>query len=295
MKLPFIKFFPMDWLRDTRQLSHIARAVWIDILCLAWNEPERGIYNRREDMAAKELQIEICSGDCKDEDSDQVCEFHSVMGELSYICDVTLSNAEVTVISRRMKKYDSIRKHGAERQDRFRRNAKSNADVTGQTLDVRRQTLEVRKEKNIAPANNAVAPRPFSSGPSHSPKKGKTQPAKEPAPYWHELIAHIDASWTLRKGVPYGWDGREFARLRDLVRVYRAWGVMALWDLYMSTGGFWAKRTGYMISGLIEEKGLLLDDPKWKQLAKNYESKLEPVVRTDTQVLTALGITAKTI
>lgn len=41
-KLPYMQFYPADYLRDTRCLSLAARGGWIDILCALWNAPKRG-------------------------------------------------------------------------------------------------------------------------------------------------------------------------------------------------------------------------------------------------------------
>ncbi len=41
-KLPFMQFYPADWIRDTRQLKPAVRGYWIDLLCAMWNSPTRG-------------------------------------------------------------------------------------------------------------------------------------------------------------------------------------------------------------------------------------------------------------
>lgn len=43
-KLPYMKFYPGDWLKDPalRACSPEARALWIDLLCLMWECPRRG-------------------------------------------------------------------------------------------------------------------------------------------------------------------------------------------------------------------------------------------------------------
>ena len=40
--LPFLQFFPADWLQDTRVLSLSAKGAWIDLLCAMWTARERG-------------------------------------------------------------------------------------------------------------------------------------------------------------------------------------------------------------------------------------------------------------
>lgn len=47
-ELPYMQFFPADWLADTRMLTASAKGVWIDTLAALWNAPERGFLNRTE-------------------------------------------------------------------------------------------------------------------------------------------------------------------------------------------------------------------------------------------------------
>lgn len=45
MKLPSFQFYPGDWAKDPnlRRCTHAAKGVWIDILCLMWENEERGV------------------------------------------------------------------------------------------------------------------------------------------------------------------------------------------------------------------------------------------------------------
>lgn len=40
--LPFFKFFPENWKRDTERLPHVVKGVWIDLLCHLWESKTRG-------------------------------------------------------------------------------------------------------------------------------------------------------------------------------------------------------------------------------------------------------------
>lgn len=44
-KLPYMQFYPGDWLSDPalRACSMAAKGLWIDLLCLMWESPERGV------------------------------------------------------------------------------------------------------------------------------------------------------------------------------------------------------------------------------------------------------------
>lgn len=135
-KLPFFKFFPLDWLRDTRQLSSKARAAWIDILAIAWNEPKRGVYTRDIESMMRELGL-----------IEQ--EVDNVLAELSSVATVTHRNdfltREVTIESRRMRREERARELNAIRQQRFRNNGKITAlsrESVPETLEVRSKTLK---------------------------------------------------------------------------------------------------------------------------------------------------------
>lgn len=135
-KLSFMKWFPGDWLRDTRLLSSEGKGAWIDVLCIAWNEPERGVYHRVKDDFCRELQIP----------NDR---YEIVLRELAKVGDVMIGNDSVTVKSRRMVKLDKHYKLNANRVAKYRSNAKVMHDVTDKTLDVRR-SQDVRLLKTTA-------------------------------------------------------------------------------------------------------------------------------------------------
>jgi uncharacterized protein YdaU (DUF1376 family) len=42
-KLPYMQFYPADYLLDTQPLSASARGVWMDMLCLMWRSETRGL------------------------------------------------------------------------------------------------------------------------------------------------------------------------------------------------------------------------------------------------------------
>lgn len=136
MKLSFMKWFPSDWLRDTGRLSPEARGIWIDIICLAWNEPERGVYKRQKDEFCRELRldpgrlIDICT-------------------DLASVATVTIRDKEVTVICRRTVREEKAYKDHANRQSRYVKRHKNDASLTYKMLDVRRYK---RLTSNISPS-----------------------------------------------------------------------------------------------------------------------------------------------
>ena len=47
-ELPYMQFYPTDWLADTRMLTASAKGVWIDTLADLWSAPERGLREASE-------------------------------------------------------------------------------------------------------------------------------------------------------------------------------------------------------------------------------------------------------
>lgn len=136
-KLPFFKFRTLDWLVETRSLSAKAKGCWIDLLCLMWNGPERGVWTGTFD------EFSIVTAIPKED-------IPSVTQALRKVATVTDRNDGVTFICEWMVKQESHYNNNAKRQATFRRNMNSNAIITQQTLDVRRKTLDVKTTSNIS-------------------------------------------------------------------------------------------------------------------------------------------------
>lgn len=131
-KLPYMKWFPADWIRDTRSLSLAAKGAWIDIINFAWEAERRGILTMPIRSLARSLGA-----------SEE--ETRAVLDELGDfgICEVvTLGNGEVTVECRRMKREENDRSKLRKRVEKHRDkrksvavkrscNASSNAECNG--------------------------------------------------------------------------------------------------------------------------------------------------------------------
>lgn len=125
-------------------------------------------------------------------------------------------------------------------------------------------SAEVKDKTPIAPFGGTISARP---------KARKEKPGKR-VEFWQTIVDHVNKSWQAKKGVPYPWDPHEFKKLHALAVVYQAWGVMAMWDLYVQMGTYWGKLSGLMLDGLKKDVGVIVDDPRWKSLCQNYEEKL---------------------
>ena len=125
-KLPFMQFFPNDWLTDTslRMLPLDSKGFWIDLICYLWKSKERGKITGTYEQIARVMGLDI-----------QTVKFHIKMLDVTDTATVTESNGIVTIESRRIIKEESKRSGGAKRTARHREK-KSNADVTDGNKDI---------------------------------------------------------------------------------------------------------------------------------------------------------------
>ncbi len=92
--------------------------------------------------------------------------------------------------------------------------------------------------------------------------------------YWHELLAYIDSAYVQKLGSHYPWNNLARKNLWNMARVHSAWGVMALWELYLEGNSAWARRTAWSVYGMIRDAGRLMDDLRFKHLAAKHEESL---------------------
>src|SRR3990167_8356991 len=121
-KLPYMQFYPSDWLQNTQILSLEAQGAWMKLLCALWVAPDRG------QIRWPESHLDIFWG-LHRLDSNPIWEelYLSEVGEFGIDEEQINGQAKrfVTVKCRRMIKEERQRKQGFERLKRFR-----NADVT---------------------------------------------------------------------------------------------------------------------------------------------------------------------
>lgn len=119
-KLPFIQFYPADYLRDTRCLSLAARGVWMDVLCALWNAPKRG---------QKTLSLEGWAGEIgkpESEVSPLLLDLESNgIGKFFHETD-----GKLTISSRRMMRDERMRKGAAKRKKNQRDKCESRMSHT---------------------------------------------------------------------------------------------------------------------------------------------------------------------
>ena len=125
-KLPFMQFYPGDWIQDTQRISLSARGAWITLLCQMWIAPCRGVV----DMTLKELKI--LTGLQSDE------EIEDIVVELDNVADIeeqetggVVGNYRFT--SRRMIRDEAKRKQLLEADKRY--NVKRTSNERQENVD----------------------------------------------------------------------------------------------------------------------------------------------------------------
>jgi hypothetical protein len=107
-KMPFMMFYPQDWLYDTRILTPEERALWIDLLCFMWNSSSRGVIEATRQNVAQMVGLE-CS------------KFNYLIDSIKNkkVAEVTDGNEKVTIISRRMVREEKERESSRIRKRRY--------------------------------------------------------------------------------------------------------------------------------------------------------------------------------
>jgi len=140
MKLPWIKFYPGDWLSDEalRSCSVEARGLWVDMICL---------------MAKSEIHGHLLIGG-KPARSEQIARIVGLLPQraMELMDELNASGVfsfhQETIISRRMVKDEQLRKSDAVRQMRKRHgdvqtmSSECPEKITGQKLEARSQKLD---------------------------------------------------------------------------------------------------------------------------------------------------------
>ena len=255
-KMPWVKFFPSDWLLDTRVLNDSEKSAWIDLLCFMWNAPERGKLTGHPKDIARMIGKEWK-------------EFTVILEGLKSkgITNVTDGNDTVTVMSRRMIREENVRESNRIRKREFDKRH-GNEEVTDKKLEAKK--LEAKKLiKDLETKDLKIAE-------TTPPPPIEQKPKKEPTPYWKDLIDHIDKTWFSKKKSKFYWQKKHFTHLEGIARHYQSWGVMALWDLHLSIQDDYAFKNGYSFESFLLRIPKLIDEPLFKIISEKYDKKLNP-------------------
>jgi len=152
-KAPAFQIYPDDWLSDTQlmQASDATQGRWMRCLCRMWRNPQKGILEGPGPSLCKALGMfpdeffdflqqvaQFCFADLKigEEWIVKEGEFvasgvtEALLGNAKSNAEITLHNAEITLINRRMWREQKVKNNNAERQRRFKAKQSGNTGVT---------------------------------------------------------------------------------------------------------------------------------------------------------------------
>lgn len=142
-KLPFLQFYPSDYLVDTRVLSLAARGAWVDIICVLHKSSTRGTLTLpargwARIMGASEADFQSALGEIEEMKVGDV--IRNGNGEVSVTCR-RMMNESITREQTRLRVQNHRKKHGNKGG-----NESSNADVTHKKSEVISHKLEDEKQ-----------------------------------------------------------------------------------------------------------------------------------------------------
>lgn len=209
-KLPFVKFFPRDWMGDEklRLCSVAARGLWIDMLCLMHSAHRRGYLQTATGSPLPLEQIARVAGCTTDEATRLLSELKDAG---VYDC-----SGDGTIYSRRMVRENDISQarsanghKGATKTNEFCRGKTSaNGPANGSAKDRPSEAQRLRSSEDKNPTGGATAEPPPSAG---EPVAVKVR--KEPSTAHHEAIRIFCDAWMARYGEKYPFDGGKDAAL----------------------------------------------------------------------------------
>ena len=207
-KLPFLQFYPSDYLVDTRVLSLAARGAWVDIICVLHKSSTRGTLTLpargwARIMGASEADFQSALGEIEEMKVGDV--IRNGNGEVSVTCR-RMMNESITREQTRLRVQNYRNKHGNKAA-----NDSCNADVTG-------KKSEGISHKSEADNQTASVPAALSAGQSDfqglipPPPPPKPPKAPKPSKPNHERNAILDALAVCGGGdpsqiVPSAWSG----------------------------------------------------------------------------------------
>ena len=142
-KLPFLQFYPSDYLVDTRVLSLAARGAWVDIICVLHASSTRGTSTLpargwARIMGATEADFQSALSEIEEMKVGDV--IRNGNGDVSVTCR-RMMNESITREQTRLRVQNHRNKHGNKAG-----NDTSNADVTPKKSEVISQKSEAEKQ-----------------------------------------------------------------------------------------------------------------------------------------------------
>jgi hypothetical protein len=142
-KLPFLQFYPSDYLVDTRVLSLAARGAWVDIICVLHKSSTRGTLTLpargwARIMGSTEADFQCALSEIEEMKVGDV--IRNGNGDVSVTCR-RMMNESITREQTRLRVQNHRKKHGNKAG-----NESGNADVTGNKSEVISQKSEAEKQ-----------------------------------------------------------------------------------------------------------------------------------------------------
>jgi len=142
-KLPFLQFYPSDYLVDTRVLSLAARGAWVDIICVLHKSSTRGTLTLpargwARIMGATEADFQSALSEIEEMKVGDV--IRNGNGDVSVTCR-RMMNESITREQTRLRVQNHRKKHGNKAG-----NESGNADVTDNKSEVISHKSEAEKQ-----------------------------------------------------------------------------------------------------------------------------------------------------
>ncbi len=261
---PAFQFYPRQWLGDDKVMlmDWDAKAMHFHLICIAWQREQPCTIPNDEATIRKWVL----------QPTDEV--WKRVWPQIKEAWQK--GRGGLLVQRGLLAVYQKLMAHKEERSSTGKRGAESRWLSHGSAIGAAMKEPLAKNGSSSSSSSLSLTSKrltPTSSGASAEPKIRKAKVEKTTVPFWQELVKHIDTGWANKKGAPYPWSPHEFKKLSDMARIYQPWGVMAMWDLYLG-GTYFGKLTGYMIDGMKKDIGVIVDDSRFKGLARQYEEKL---------------------
>jgi hypothetical protein len=196
-KLPFIKFFPRDWMGDDRLrlCSVAARGLWIDLLCLMHSAPRRGYLQTATGSPLPLEQIARMAGCSTDEATRLISELKD-----AGVCDCSEHGM---IYSRRMVREEGKREKCSEAGRKGGGNPAFKGHTKGAAKGEAKQNPNPQRLRGSdlnSPSESAGA------GAPDPPPEKNGKPRKESDSMHHEFIRIFGAAWRNRYGDQYPFD-----------------------------------------------------------------------------------------
>jgi hypothetical protein len=189
LKLPWIKWFPTDWLSDAElsKTTLLGRGLWIEALNAMYNSDTHTLSGSPEELS----RVLRCS----------VAEFDTALIDLQHhnAAIVGVRNGVVTLTSRRIERMLKKRKQGSLRVSKFRSNRGCNAESASASASASESPPRIGdrgKGRNIVPQLKLEVGKHFRRGPNdrwgYEEEYALVEVCKRPAALeeWTEILGY---------------------------------------------------------------------------------------------------------